>query len=370
MSTLLRGCVGRSGVSKALKCLKETGSALSKVGSTPVRRVEAPKLIENAGEKVRRNSRRSVKKLALAASVSCGAMQNELRSDLSLSPCGKTEAQLLSWAARAKGLQRAGLLLKGFGDGMQPPVLWTDERLFTVWAVHSHQGNRVYAVNEQGVLLNGRLAFRGQRSGSAVVRVGVAMAGKRAPSFSLRRGWVKSAHVSGAVAERVGALNKCSIRGRRNYPPAGRSHIHMANLVQEWCKKNMAGFRPKELWPTFSPDLNPLDFAIWSILESKTCSSGHQGVGALGCGLGLVGMGFGRNRSCLVQSGSWQIEMYCGGGGRMYQKRTVDFISLIDFMFSSKLFFTFLLLMYFYFIKHLSTLGLITLYIKGRQACS
>ena len=59
-----------------------------------------------------------------------------LRRDLSLSPCGKTKTQLLSQVARAKRLQRVGLLLEGFEDGTQTPVLWTDERLFTVQAVH------------------------------------------------------------------------------------------------------------------------------------------------------------------------------------------------------------------------------------------
>ena len=85
VSTPLRGCVGRYGVSKTLKRLKETGSTLPKVGSTPGCRVAAPKLIEKAGEKVGRNSRRSVGKLAWAAVVSCGAMQNVRRGDLSLS---------------------------------------------------------------------------------------------------------------------------------------------------------------------------------------------------------------------------------------------------------------------------------------------
>ena len=58
-----------------------------------------------------------------------------------------------------------------------------------------------------------------------------------------------------------------------------RVTTHMANLVQEWCKRNMVGL--KELWPPFSPDLNPMDFAIWSILENKACSSNHQSVKAL-----------------------------------------------------------------------------------------
>ena len=49
------------------------------------------KLIENAGEKVGRNPERSVGKLASAAGLSCGAMQNVLRGDLGLSLCEKTE---------------------------------------------------------------------------------------------------------------------------------------------------------------------------------------------------------------------------------------------------------------------------------------
>ena len=44
---------------------------------------------------------------------------------------------------------------------------------------------------------------------------------------------------------------------------------HTVNLVQEWCNKSMAGFSTKESWPPSSPDLNPMDFAVWSILESN-----------------------------------------------------------------------------------------------------
>ena len=43
----------------------------------------------------------------------------------------------------------------------------------------------------------------------------------------------------------------------------------------------MVDFWPKELWPPSSPDLNPMDFAIWSILESKACSSNHRSIESL-----------------------------------------------------------------------------------------
>ena len=67
---LLKGRVSRSGVYKALKRLNETGSALPKVRSTPSRKVRTPKLIKNTREKIRRNPKRSIRKLASAAGVS------------------------------------------------------------------------------------------------------------------------------------------------------------------------------------------------------------------------------------------------------------------------------------------------------------
>ena len=35
------------------------------------------------------------------------------------------------------------------------------------------------------------------------------------------------------------------------------------------------------LWPPSSPDLNPLDYAIWVVLETKTNVSSHLNIGLL-----------------------------------------------------------------------------------------
>ena len=59
------------------------------------------------------------------------------------------------------------------------------------------------------------------------------------------------------------------------------STSHTANRVQDWCKRNTTGFWLKELWPLSSPDLIPMDFVIWSILESNACSSSHPNIGTL-----------------------------------------------------------------------------------------
>ena len=60
-----------------------------------------------------------------------------------------------------------------------------------------------------------------------------------------------------------------------------RAISHTANIIQDWCKDNMAGFWGKNLWPPFSLDLNPMDFAILSILKSSSCSSSHPSVTSL-----------------------------------------------------------------------------------------
>ena len=44
---------------------------------------------------------------------------------------------------------------------------------------------------------------------------------------------------------------------------------HTAKTVQSWCKENFTVFWSKEFWPSSSPDLNPMDFGVWSMLEYK-----------------------------------------------------------------------------------------------------
>ena len=83
---------------------------------------------------------RSIRKLAREASVSFGTMQNVLKKDLKVSPYKKCKAQLLSEATKTKQMSRAILLVQEL-NSTHPPMLWTDEKLFTVQAVHNHQNN-------------------------------------------------------------------------------------------------------------------------------------------------------------------------------------------------------------------------------------
>lgn len=56
---------------------------------------------------------------------------------------------------------------------------------------------------------------------------------------------------------------------------------HRASSVQQWCKDNFPSFISSQEWPPYSPDLNPMDYSVWSILESRACASRHISVDSL-----------------------------------------------------------------------------------------
>jgi inhibitor of nuclear factor kappa-B kinase subunit alpha len=71
---------------------------------------------------------------------------------------------------------------------------------------------------------------------------------------------------------------------KKNYPKGNYvfqqdgAPAHTANRTQEWLATNLAEFWPKDLWPPSSPDLNPLDYSIWGVLEAKACKTSHNSV--------------------------------------------------------------------------------------------
>ena len=56
---------------------------------------------------------------------------------------------------------------------------------------------------------------------------------------------------------------------------------HKAREVQNWCQANFPGFITSQEWPPYSPDLNPLDFSVWAILEARACAMPHKNLDSL-----------------------------------------------------------------------------------------
>ncbi|KAG1674330.1 PIN2/TERF1-interacting telomerase inhibitor 1 [Nymphon striatum] len=52
-------------------------------------------------------------------------------------------------------------------------------------------------------------------------------------------------------------------------------------IAQKWCKDHFSGFWDKNMWPSSSPVISPMDFAIWSILKSDILAKSYSSVAVL-----------------------------------------------------------------------------------------
>ena len=57
---------------------------------------------------------------------------------------------------------------------------------------------------------------------------------------------------------------------QQDTPPA-----HEAKTTQYWCRTHFPDFIASSEWLPYSPDLNPMDYSVWSILEARACATRH-----------------------------------------------------------------------------------------------
>ena len=59
------------------------------------------------------------------------------------------------------------------------------------------------------------------------------------------------------------------------------AHSHTSLKSQKWLSENVPRFWDKMMWLPCSPNLNPMDFSVWSWLEKEACSVPHKSVRSL-----------------------------------------------------------------------------------------
>ena len=193
-----------------------------------------------------------------------------------------TKRHLLSEATKKKRLDRAKVLVKKLVDGTQPQVLWTDKKLFTVQAVHNHQNDRIWLPDINMVPVERRSSFRRQKPASVMVWAGATSKGLKTPLIFIEEGVKINQTVYRRMLEEKVLPWVQEVVGEQGVTlQQDGATSHTANSVQAWCRCNFKGFWEKELWPPSSPDLNPMDFGLWSILETKACRTSHPNLDSL-----------------------------------------------------------------------------------------
>ncbi len=50
---------------------------------------------------------------------------------------------------------------------------------------------------------------------------------------------------------------------------------YMSHLIQNWLSDNIEMFWSEEFWPPNSPDVNPMDYYVWGVLERDSNKISH-----------------------------------------------------------------------------------------------
>lgn len=274
--------IQRNFVYRTIKRYNETGSTNKRNNSGPKRTARTTAMISKLKKRLQRNTRRSARKLAKDLNVSDWSIWSILKNDLRTKPFKIQKVQDLTLAQKDVRLQRAKLLKSLAARNEIPNIVFSDEKIFTTQQYANKQNDRVWLQGKSEDNLNTRVATRKQGPASVMVWAAISANG-RSPLVFIDKGVKMNQSVY-----RDQVLNEALLPWAHKMFSSSAwtfqqdsAPSHKARATQEYLTERVPRLISAQEWPLYSPDLNPMDFSIWSILEAKVCAKKHQTLGSL-----------------------------------------------------------------------------------------
>ncbi|KAI6648714.1 hypothetical protein LOD99_7940 [Oopsacas minuta] len=231
---------------RTIKRYKDTGSTSDRQRSgrqTSATTTQKRKVIRS---RIQRNPQRSMRKMALELKISRESVRTIVKSDMGLFPYKKRKVHFISPQIKEKRLARSKALLARLASFGLDEILFSDEKSFRVEQAYNRQNDRVLSL----------LHLLYHKSIDA------------SKEFSILNPIVRG-------------LGKTMFNNRPFLFQQDGAPTHTAKVNQQWLRNNIPDFISKEEWPPSSPDLNPMDFSLWSILETNACTTSHKSIKSL-----------------------------------------------------------------------------------------
>ncbi len=186
---------------------------------------------------------------------------------------------LLSEQTKKLRLERGRRLLNRL-KSMPPSTvkIFSDKKVFTIDQVYNRRNDRqIINVGQQGTPVS-----RTKHPASVMFLGVVASNGLKAPPILIPEGEKVNteAYISILKAKVLPWLKKNFPLNNYEFQQDG-APAHTSKKTQEWLTANFAGYCDKTIWPPSSSDLNPLDYSVWSVVESKACKTPHANIADL-----------------------------------------------------------------------------------------
>ena len=254
-------------VQRLAKQLQEKGNVKEKPKKGRPRSVNTPNIRKLIKQRIDRNDERSLGKMAKELKISDWSVRNIVKKELGLCSYRLRQGQFLTDDAKFNRIQKAKRLLCFFKTARIEDVLWSDEKIFTIEVAHNSQNHRQLMSPAQKNTLKRKIRTRGLFPKGLMVWGGVTADSKTQLVFI-----DKSVKINAQIYQDQILKNAVIPWSRKNpnmtfqqdWAPA-----HGAKSTMDLIRRELPSHFTKEDWPSNSPDLNPLDFSVWGLLEER-----------------------------------------------------------------------------------------------------
>jgi len=271
-------CCPKQTVSKVIKRFNELGHYGDRPGRGRKCTVNTPKNRNIIRSRVRRNPKVSMRKIAVQTGLKRESVRKIAKNVLKLKPYKMREAQLLTDNNKTMRLQRCRALLRRFAAKRWENLLFTDEKVFTLEQYHNSQNDRIWS---QEAPTSSRIVTRRQYPQSVMVFGGICATGKTPLIFVTKGIKINKDVYCNILKTSVLPWAQQHFRNQHWTFQQDSAPAHKAKITQEWCQANFPDFVTSQQWPPYSPDLNAMDYTIWSLLEARACRKPHKSLEAL-----------------------------------------------------------------------------------------
>lgn len=257
-----------------LKKLKETGSRHRRPGSGRPKstRTEqnteavAALLLSQPGHP---GTSLSERETAKTVGISRSSVQRIAKNDLNLRVYKRVTVQELSDVTKRKRLMRAKQLLRRFRGPDVRRICFTDEKIFTVATPRNSQNDRVHsiALKKHNVPRANLLREKKRSRASVMVSLGAMTEHKTSAIFVPAGVKINAVHYQERILTPM--LDELRQREPAFVFQQDGAPSHTARSTIQFLTDHECEFIEPNMWPPCSPDLNPLDYFVWSALTQK-----------------------------------------------------------------------------------------------------
>jgi hypothetical protein len=183
----------------------------------------------------------------------------------------KRKAHELTEANMQARLERSQTLIRRYPAAMVNFIWFTDEKIFTVAAPSNSQNDRLHAAvgtRKKDITGARLLRTRPTFSKSIMVSVGVSALGRTSihfvdPGVKINGQYYRDVLLMQGLLPDIRTFSDYYTFQQDGAP------AHRARETVDLLGNETPDFIPPTLWPPNSPDLNPVDYSIWSVMQER-----------------------------------------------------------------------------------------------------